>query len=163
MKLLTMIFLVILPFTLFSQIKAVGSYRDYFGSKIHLDSDKTFKYTWNFDLSASWTRGTWTWTSDTIYFHVTPVYDTLSRKNINCIASDTLILSTNEVSERVTQIQLAAMALASGGQSRRTAPDKLLFRKDRLYKIQDGKLIVKKQKGFWTGKKLDPWFFKSNN
>ena len=100
--------------------------------------------------------------SDTIYFHVNPIYDTLSRKNINSIASDTLILSTNEVSERVTQMQLAAMALTSGGQSRRTAPDKLLFRKDRLYKIQNGKLIVKKQKVFWTGKELNPWFFRSN-
>ncbi|RYX84403.1 hypothetical protein EON73_03365 [bacterium] len=163
MKLLTMTFLVTLPFNLFSQNKVAGSYRDYFGSKIRLNANKTFKYTWNFDMSASWTKGTWTCASDTVYFHIIPIYDTLSRKDINGIASDTLILSTNEVSERFKQMQFAAMALTSGGQSSMAAPNKLLFRKDRLYKIQNGKLIVQKQKGFWTDKKFDPWFFKSAN
>ena len=112
-------------------------------------------------MSASWTKGTWNCAGDTIYLHVIQIYDTLSRKNINGITSDTLILSTNEVSERLTQTQFAAMALTSSGQSRMISPSKLLFKKDRLYKIQNGKLIVQRQKGFWTEKKLDPWFFKS--
>jgi hypothetical protein len=43
-------------------------------------------------------------------------------------------------------------------------PDKLLFRKGRLYKMQDGKLVLKKRRGFWSGKKGKkwvPWYFKT--
>jgi hypothetical protein len=42
-------------------------------------------------------------------------------------------------------------------------PERLVVKKGRLYKVQNGKLVNKKQKGFWTGKKWDPWFFKSDN
>ena len=163
MKILTLILLLTLSFDLFGQDKIVGRYRDYFGSRIQLNSDKTFKYTWNFDMSASWTKGTWTLIGDTIYFHMVPTFDTLSQTKTNGITSDTLILSTDEIAERFTQTEFAAMLLSSGGQNQMTYPEKLVFKKGRLYKILNGKLVVKKQKGFWTGKKWDPWFFKSDD
>jgi hypothetical protein len=163
MKPLTIIFLLSLSLSLTAQDRIIGRYRDYFGSRILLNSDNSFKYTWNFDMSASWTKGTWTLTGDTVYFHMVPTFDTLSQTNSNGIPSDTLILSTDEIPERFTQTQFSAMLLSSGGQNRMTYPDKLLFKKGRLYKIQNGKLVVKKQKGFWTGKKWDPWFFKSDD
>ena len=163
MKLLTITFLLTLSLNLFSQDKIVGRYRDYFGSRIQLNSDNTFKYTWNFDMSASWTKGIWTLTGDTVYFYMVPTYDTLSQTKSNGITSDTLILSTDEIAERFTQAEFSAMLLSSGRQNRMTYHQKLVVKKERLYKILNGKLVVKKQNGFRTGKKWDPWFFKSDD
>ena len=163
MKILTIIFLSSLSLCLTAQDKVVGCYKDYFGNQIQLNADNTFKYTWNFDLSASWTKGTWTMQKDTVYFHMVPTYDTLSHINSNNLTVDTLILSDNEIGERITLIKSAGIALSSGGQNRTPYPDKLLVKKDRLYKIQNGSVVLKKQKGFWTSKKWDPWYFKSDD
>jgi len=163
MRISTITLLLTLPLGLFAQDKIVGCYRDYFGSRVLLNSDGSFKYTWNFDMAASWTKGTWKLEGDTVFFHMVPTHDTLSYINRNNVTADSLILSTDETSERFTKEQYAAMLLSSGGQNRMNYPDKLLFKKGRLYKIQDGKLVTKKQKGFWTNKKWDPWFFKSDD
>jgi hypothetical protein len=163
MRISTITLLLTLPLGLFAQDKLVGRYRDYFGSRILLNSDCSFKYTWNFDMAASWTKGTWKLEGDTVFFNMVPTYDTLSYINSNNMTVDSLILSTDETPERFTNEQFAAMLLSSGGQNRMNYPDKLLFKKGRLYKIQDGKLVAKKQKGFWTNKKWDPWFFKSDD
>jgi hypothetical protein len=163
MRILTITLLLTLPFNLLAQDKIVGRYRDYFGSRILLNAEGTFKYTWNFDMAASWTKGIWKLEGDTVFFNMVPTYDTLSQTNSIGNHSDTLILSTDEVPERFTQTEFAAMLLSSGGQNRMNYPEKLLFKKGRLYKIQEGKLVTKKQKGFWTSKKRDPWFFKSDD
>jgi hypothetical protein len=162
MKISTITILLLLSLNLFAQKNILGRYRDYFGSRIEI-SDSTFKYTWHFDMSASWTKGTWKLMGDTVYFHMIPTYDTLGLANTNGSTSDTLILSTDETSERFTQTQFVAMLVSGGGQNRMNYPDKLLFRKGRLYKIQNGKLVTKKQKGFWSNKKWNPWFFKSDD
>jgi len=163
MKILSITFLLVLPFALFAQDKIIGRYRDYFGNRVQLNADNTFLYTWNFDMAASWTKGTWLLINDTVFFHMVPIYDTLSHPSSNNSIVDTLVLSDDEKPERITPLQNAAIALSSGGQNRMTYPNKLLFRKGRLYKIENGSLVIKKQKGFWTGKKWDPWFFKSDN
>ena len=92
-----------------------------------------------------------------------PTYDTLSHVNNNNFTVDTLILSDDEISQRITPIQSAGIALSSGGQNRTPYPDKLFVKKGRLYKIQNGSVVVQKQKGFWTSKKWDPWYFKSDD
>ena len=159
---------------LFAQDKILGRYRDYFGSRIQLNSDNTFKYTSNFDMSSSWTKGTWTIMNDTVFLHMVPTYDTLRQTNKYGLAIDTLLLSPDELSERLTQTQLPGdlsvsngqiiyAQLSAGGQNRMDYPDKLVSKKGRLYRIKNGKLIIKKQIGFWTGKKWDPWFFKSDD
>jgi len=81
MKILIIAILLSISFSLFAQKIMAGRYRDYFGSRIELNVDSTFKYTWNFDLSASWTKGTWTLVGDTVYFQMIPTYDTLSHAN----------------------------------------------------------------------------------
>jgi hypothetical protein len=146
---------------LLAQDKIIGRYRDYFGSRIQLNADQTFKYTWHFDMAASWTKGTWTVLGDTVCFHMVPVYDTLSQTKANGRIADTLILSANETSERVTQAEFVFASLLSGGQNKQYCPGKLLFKGGKLYKIQNGKLVTKKQRGYWTSKKRNPWFFKS--
>ena len=163
MRILTTIFLLTLPFTLFAQHKIVGHYRDHFGSRIQLHNDKTFNYTWHLDLSASWTKGTWTIKNDTVYFHVITTFDTISYKNKSGILTDTLVLSTDEIPVRLTQKQYAGQGLSSGGQNQYPCPDKLFFKRQKLFGIKDGKLITKKIRGFWTKKKWSPWFFKSDH
>lgn len=111
-------------------------------------------------MMGSWTKGNWKATGDTIYFHMIPTYDTLSvMKNDKTFVS--LVLSNDEIAERITPLQDIGGALSSGGQNRNEYPDKLLFRKGRLYKIKDGKLVRKKIKSFWSDKKYIPWYFKS--
>lgn len=152
-----------LSFSLFAQKKVVGRYRDYFGSRIELNADSTFKYTWHFDLSGSWTKGTWFLKNDTVYFNMIPTYDTISYKNNSSASSDKLILSVDETPERLTPEQYTGMGLSSGGQNLQSYPDKLFFKRGRLYKIYNRRLVVKKQTGFWTNKKWNPWFFKSED
>ena len=162
MRILTTIFLLTLPFTLFAQHKIVGHYRDHFSSRIQLNNDKTFKYTWHLDLSASWTKGIWTINNDTVYFHVITTFDTISYKNKNGLITDTLIISTDEIPERLTQEQYAGQGLSSGGQNRTPSPDKLFYKRQKLFGIKDGKLTTEKIRGFSTKKKWSPWFFKSD-
>jgi hypothetical protein len=163
MKILTTIFLMTFSFCLFAQDKIVGHYRNYFGSQIQLNADRTFKYTWHFDLSGSWTRGTWSLENDTVYFHMIPTYDTISYKNNDGTLADKLILSVDETFERLTPEQYASMGLSCGGQNIQPYPDKLFSKRQKLFAIKNHKLVKKKIKGFWTRKKWRPWFFKSDD
>jgi hypothetical protein len=60
------------------QVKISGQYHDFFGCKLELKKDLTFKFTWNFDLYSSWTIGKWTFSNDTIYLQVKLILDTLT-------------------------------------------------------------------------------------
>ncbi|MBZ5857315.1 hypothetical protein [Flavihumibacter profundi] len=161
MRIFKIAFLIILSTSSFGQNRMLGRYRDYFGSRVELSSDSTFKYSWQFDLASSWTKGTWTLVNDTLFFHMKPIYDTLLYLNRSNSLVDTLILSEDEKPERISFSD--TIYLSSGGQNYQICPDKLFFKNERLYKIWNGSLVRKKQKGFWTGKKWDPWFFKSED
>jgi len=175
MKLFAILLSLAFSQTIFAQGKLEGRYRDYFGSRIELNSNNTFRYRHNFDMMSSWTKGIWTLKGDTVYFRMIPTYDTLGILNETGILFDSLIFSIDETPERVMQTppppgspqlsggQITFAPLYTGGQNRLSYPDKLLFRKGRLYKIEDGKLITRKQRGFWTDKKWDPWYFKSDD
>src|SRR5688572_9887456 len=114
MKILLTTVLLSLSFSLFAQNKIIGRYRDYFGSRIELTSDNTFKYTWHFDLSYSWTKGIWSLKNDTVYFHMIPTYDTIIYNNNDGTSTSKLNLSGDEIPERMTTEQHAAMGLSSG-------------------------------------------------
>jgi hypothetical protein len=163
MKILATIFLLTVSFGLFAQDKILGHYRDYFGSSLQLNADSTFKYTWHFDLSASWTKGTWTVKKDTVYFRIVPTYDTISSIDNKNTAIDKLILSDDEISERLTHQQWIGRGLSSGGQNKMPYPEKLFYKKERLYGVKDGRLYKKKNRGIWSKKYFPPWFFKSND
>lgn len=79
---------------LFAQNKIIGSYRDHLGSHVQLNMDNTFKYTWNFDMAVSWTKGTWKLNGDTICFHMIPI--NLSTK-YTLLAFTKLLLATVKV------------------------------------------------------------------
>lgn len=163
MKLLILILLQAFSVSLFAQVKIFGRYHDYFGTSIQINGDCTFKYSWHFDMSGSWTKGTWKTKGDTIYFHVVPIYDTVSNKNSDGISSDSLILSVDETSVRITPAQYAGRGLYSVQQSIFEYPEKLVYKKDRLYLVKNGRLIKKKHLRLWTKKKFPPWYIKSND
>src|SRR5690242_5602236 len=100
MKVFVSLFILIFPFQLFAQSKFSGHYHDYFGYQIDINPDFSFKYTCDFDLMSSWTTGTWRTNNDTIYFKMVPVYDTI--KNAGVGNRDSLVLSMDEKSERIT-------------------------------------------------------------
>ena len=152
-----------LSINLYAQKNVAGHYRDYFGNSIELNTDSTFKYMWNFDMQSSWTKGTWTFNNDTVYFRMVAIYDTVAYKNANGITIDKLVLSTDEIPERFIAERYTALPLTSYWQNRMDYPLKLFFKKGKLYKIQNGERVVKKQKGLWANKKWPPWFFKSDN
>jgi hypothetical protein len=163
MKLLILFFLLTIPFNLFSQDKINGHYRDHFGSRIQINPDNTFKYTWAFDLSWSWTNGTWTLIDDTVFFKMIPTYDTISIRQSNGTTIDTLILSNDETPERLktnNYIGITLPPFAPWGQHYKPQPEKMIFKNGRLYGMKNGRLTKKKQEGYWTKKKFRPWYFK---
>lgn len=135
-----------------------GEYYNHFGSKLKINPDSTFLYSWDFDLASSWSKGKWEVKNDTVYFSVIPVFDTLriARKK------DSLILSANQVAELITDTDSPVTALiSSGGQNRHQMSPKLYYKGDRLYEIgKHGKPITGKHKAFWTDKKYGTWFVK---
>jgi hypothetical protein len=160
MKFSTFTILLLISITSNSQSFSYGLYQDNFGSSIKINEDGTFQYIWRFDLSMSWTKGTWLMSNDTFYFSMTPIFDTLAIQNHDGFLVDTLFLSEDEVSNRIpAEYHLPIRQYPS--QNSHGYPDKLFYKKYRLYEIQDNKLIKKKRKGFWTKKKHDPWYFKS--
>ncbi|MRX46105.1 hypothetical protein [Pedobacter puniceum] len=92
-----------------------------------------------------------------------PTYDTIQNKSSNGKIFDTLILSSDEIPERIAPEQSVATVLSSGGQNRMAHPEKLVYKKGRLYNVVNGKLVTKKQKGILSNKKWNPWYFRSDD
>jgi len=156
------------PFLLFSiqltaQKKYVGNYHTYFGNRIEIYHDSTFKYIFNLDTESSWTKGTWKVHSDTIYFKMIPIYDTVVYKDsAETLRIDSLVLSSDQTPERISSLESISGFLSSYGQNRHPFPDKLFFSNDKLFYIQGGKLVRQRMKGFWTTKKYVPWYIKES-
>jgi hypothetical protein len=144
-----------------AQKKFIGNYYDYFGSRIEIYSDSTYNYSFRFDLGSSWTMGKWKANKDTLYFTMIPIYDTLVYKDSSrTILTDSLILSTDRNPEKITSLENIAGYLSSGGQNRHPSPDKLFYKRNKLFLIVNGKLSRDKIKGFWTQKKYVPCYIK---
>lgn len=136
-----------------------GEYNNHFGNKLKIYSDKTFLYTWHFDLASSWSKGKWKTKNDTIYFEVIPIYDTLRRPNLK----DSLVLSIDQKPQLITDMSIVLIeAISSGGQNRQKMSSKLYFDGKKLIEIKkNGKLDNRKLKAFWENKKYNTWFVKS--
>lgn len=160
MKILIIALLLPLSFNLFGQSPVAGHYRNYFFCDIQLHADSTFEYNWYNDLHGSWTKGTWTLKDDTVYFHIIPMYDTLSIAKGDGKTADTLILSKYSTPRRVTPQQLAEITINSIEQSRASLPDTMVFKYNRLYEIKNGILVTDKRIVIKRGSESDPWYFK---
>jgi len=145
-----------LSFSSNAQVDAVGTYHNFFGSKLNLFSDSSYKYSYRFDLSSSWSIGEWRMIKDTLILINKPIYDTI--RYIDTVfhiegidvysvkAIEELILSQNEVSENITRNQALQTVLSGGGQNRYSHPNKLLYKKGRLYEVSENGKIKKGRK-----------------
>ena len=148
-------------FSVSAQGGIAAHYHTYFGESLDLSADSTFKYTWHFDLQASWTKGKYHIHRDTVFLTMIPVFDTLTLTDSHQKTTDSLILSDDELPERFAKDVFVSRVLSSGGQDRMPFSKILLYRKRRLYCIDvSGKLIEKKQKAIGNGKRYVPWFIK---
>lgn len=158
------IFLIFLTnnYLTFAQANISGNYKNNFGNTLKLLSDSTFRFTWSFDLAASWTNGNWSVKRDTLYFNPIFVYDTVSLFNKeNVWLKDTLVLSFDEKSNKIKPGEIILNEVFSSGQNRCPVPSKLFFRNNKLYEIDKfGRLIKKKKRGFLSKKKYIPWYFR---
>ena len=125
-------------------------------SKLH--QDHTFLYEWHFDLMSSWSQGTFTVIHDTVYLTMIPVFDTIQVSKSGHRA-DSLILAEDLQPKRT--VPPDPTMLSAGGQNREDCPKVLVYQHNRLYEIDvKGKLIRKKQKGFSSNRKFEPWYIK---
>jgi len=153
--------LILITFQLNAQKKFLGNYHTYFGSMLEIHADSTFKYSFHLDIESSWVNGIWRVKKDTIYFTMIPIYDTITfRDNSQTLRIDSLVLSLDQISERITSKESISGFLTSYGQNRHSFPGKLFYRKNKLFDIRKGKLIKEKTKGFWTHKKYHTWYVK---
>jgi hypothetical protein len=163
MRVLAILLISALPFGLNAQNKYLGNWNNYWGCELSINEDSTFKFSWHFDLSGSWTAGTWKTENDTIFFKVVLVYDTLryfdSKRNIQV---DSTILSLDDKAEVIPNA--LPNFLSSGGQNIYPMSDKLFYRNNKLYVIdKNGELIKSKMRNsmYPKHKPLPRWYIKT--
>ena len=162
MKTITLIITILLSIQAKAQNEIIGEYSNHFGEKIILKTDSTFEFKWHFDLAGSWTIGKWKYEKGTIILEPTYIYDTLIVKDADeNFVKDSLVFSIDSNSNKISQVDYALNLLSSGGQNKVPPPIKLFYKKNKLIVIgENGKLIKKKVRGFWTKKKYRPWYIK---
>jgi len=161
-QLITFILSILFSTLLFGQSEIIGKYQNHFGELIELKSDSTFHHKSSFDLSSSWTIGKWNFSNDTLYLKTELVMDTLSKITIeNRIIKDSLVLSSDPKSNRIEINEYAINSISGGGQNRIKVPEKLFFKKEEIYLInENGELDKRKIEQFGTRKKYKTSFKK---
>ena len=148
----------------FGQKSIVGNYYSRINGTIELKPDSTFLHKYRFDLSSSWTKGKWKTDNDTIYLTTELVMDTLQIRNSkNKVIRDSLVLSTDQKTNRIEQNEYIISTLSGGGQNRVEPPNKLFLKRKKLYFInENGTLDLRKLKGMWTDRKYHTFFKRFN-
>lgn len=158
MKIVFLLFFILNVQYFTAQEKIFGKYKNEFGEKLILNSDHTFEYYWNFDLASSWNIGTWEIESGKyIYLKLNEIKDTLKSDN-----KIEMVLSSDKVSNKLTNNEYALNLISGGGQSRNLPPKKLFFKDNKLFTFSNtGKLQNKKIRSV-TNEKVNskPWFEK---
>lgn len=134
MKLIVLLICLMIADRLSGQTTVAGIYNDRDGSTLTLLEDGRFRFRWQFDLASSWTNGRWRISRDTVYLESLLVYDTVSYSG-----KDSLVLSTDELSSRVSSTDVLMEKLSGGGQNRKKVPAKFCLRKGNLYPIIEGR------------------------
>jgi hypothetical protein len=144
----------------FAQKNYVGKYLDAFGAEINIYSDSTFIYNWHYDMSSSWTKGKWKVQKKKLQLKTVLVYDSV--KNHRNTGKDTLVLSVDEKSDIVVyDKRYLISSIAPFGQNKFRCPTQFIIKGNRLIEIDDrGKLITRKARQLYSGKKCRPWYTK---
>jgi hypothetical protein len=162
MRLTELILILLISNLTFGQDKYVGIYNDRFSESLELKSDSTFVHNYRFDLSSSWTTGKWKVSNDTIYFKSELVSDSLQIRDSNGNKiKDSLVLSADHKINRIELNEFIMSSLSSGGQNRVKPPNKLYWKRKKLYRINENETLdLRKLKAFWTDKKYKTYFRK---
>jgi hypothetical protein len=142
--------------------RSTEKYHDYFGHNLVLNDDSTFRFDWRFDLIHEWATGQWTVSGRTINLKFIDVYDTLSRPD----KPDSLVLSIDEESNKISEGEFAQTAFVSGGQHRDRFGIRFYRRGKRLFSTdKNGRPIKNRHRGIgpqkkWWGYKTWPTFYK---
>ena len=142
MRITELILILLISNLTFGQDKYVGIYNDQFSENIELKTDSTFIHNYRFDLASSWTTGKWKVKKDTIFLITELVMDTLQVRNIeNKVIRDSLVISADQKSNRIEKVEYLSYLLSSGGQNRIKLPEKMLWKRKKIYRItKEGKV-----------------------
>lgn len=141
-----------------AQKKVFGKYKNEFGETLILNSDQTFEYSWRFDLASSWNIGTWEIEKGKyIYLIINEIKDTLKTQN-----RIELVLSSDKISNAITNQEQAINLISGGGQSRNLPPEKLLIKNQKLFPYSKvGEVKNKKLRSLMNKNTFaKPWFEK---
>ena len=162
MRIIQTILILLMTIMCFGQDKIIGIYSDRFSESIELKADSTFIHNYRFDLSSSWTVGKWKFSNDTLYLKTELVLDTLYTITVeNKITKDSLVLSSDLKPNRIDIQEYALNSISGGGQNRVKPPNKLYYKRKRLYRINENRTLdLRKLKAFWSDKKYKTYFTK---
>jgi len=165
MRILLIILFLKVKFFCYGQDKLEKVYSDHFGEKLEFIDDSTFMHTWNFDLAGSWTRGVWEISNDTIYLKTLLVKDTLTiRNSIGKVLKDSLVLSGDEIPNRIENEEFLMSLISGGGQNRRLPPDRLYIKSGKLFRIlENGNIDRTKSERILSKKKYKTYFKPQKN
>lgn len=132
-----------------AQNKYYGQYSSY-GGTLTIDSNYTFEYSKPMGCMArGYIYGNWTQKNDTIYFIKVPVFDTVQLEKSNNFYIDSLVVSLDRKTERISKEQFAEYSEITGGQDTSLNIEKLFYKKDKLFFIKpNGKLNSKRIKKY---------------
>lgn len=156
-NILLTLLLIINSFILFAQQDLSGVYKNEFGEKIKLNSNHTFEYTLRFDLLYSWNNGKWKIEKGKyLILEIIEIRDSLRNgKEIR------LVLSSDTISNEITDNENASNFLVSGGQSKSLPPKKFKIVNNKLFPYsKDNKIQNKRVKSMLSFKYRKPWFIK---
>jgi hypothetical protein len=156
MRLLTILLLTTIFISASGQ-RLTGKYNAYYGHSLELKDDSTFAYEWRFDMTRKWAVGKWRYSNRIVQLNFTTIYDTLIRDG----QPDSIVLSSDPISSKVSQNQFAIVLIGAGGQDNSRIADRLALRRKRLYQMdKSGKLLTDKKPGIWSKKKRPIYFFR---
>jgi len=165
----------IIPILLVSSLQTYGQnicfgkYSTHYGETFFLHADSTFKFLNGYPRN-QWAKGTWRTCKDTIYFKFVPIYDTLRvYNNNNILINESFVLSCDEHPSLFKCIRTNSNLLEEDEIKIKTCvykqdggifPQKLLFRKKRLYEFDDlGKPIIRNYRSVFTNAKFKSGYF----
>jgi hypothetical protein len=140
-----------------SQPVLAGTYKDQFGGSIIFKPNGTFEYWWGFYFPSSWNVGFWQQQKDTVFLHITSIYDTIQVGVVGGVVKDLLVLSDDQKPNLWTDY--LSFLPSNIEQGRHPVPERLVFKRRYLYLLgKNGLLINRKERNALTGKKAKPWY-----
>jgi|GEM_PF-3966560 hypothetical protein len=118
-------------FSIENDSKFVGDFSNTVeNSVLYIRANGNFYFIYRYEMSTSWTNGTWKSKADTIFFEMVPVYDTVE---LSSPTRDSLILSVDSIPSRKSVKHMDGYFGVK--QNMRKAPDKLMYLNGDLYQI----------------------------